>query len=64
MKMGTVINAAPELIGKTALLRPDPASVDRCLAQFNEPTVYNGKDLSVGWHSMMWEAFDYNMGED
>lgn len=54
---GTVDNAAPELIGKTALLQRHE-NPDRILAQFDEMgRTYEGVDLSHGWHVFHRDAF-------
>lgn len=59
MKHGTVVNAAPELIGKTALMRDHESNCDLIMLQFDDMTLeYEGKFLASGWHAFHRDSFE------
>lgn len=58
LRKGVVVNAASELIGKTALIR-DHENPDCVWAQFDDRDfVYFGVALGHGWRAFHRDAFD------
>lgn len=56
---GTIVNAAPELIGKTALMRDHESDCDLIMLQFDDVNLeYEGKFLASGWHTFHRDSFE------